>query len=105
MVAAAKKVQRREQGSAQTLEELKAYGARMGRSPKWAEHVWNARQRAKDKPRPQRSLHIGPPVPSQDELMAMSLQELERVASEQGWPPQWPSEFFYSNNQQPSQHP
>lgn len=39
--------ERREQGAARTLEELREIGRQKGRHPKWAEHVYNARQRAR----------------------------------------------------------
>lgn len=92
MAARIRVERRQEQGSAKSLKELKAYGAKMGRSPKWAEHVFNARQRKKAKPAPR----LRPPEPSLDALKAMTLPELERVAHEQSWPREWPSEFYYS---------
>jgi superfamily II DNA or RNA helicase len=95
MRAEAQKESRREQGSAQTLEDLKAYGAKMGRSPQWADHVWNARQRKrapkKLPPPPQIDL---PPVPTEIELNSMTLDELEKVRLAQGWPLSWPVEYY-----------
>ena len=96
MVEAMRKDTRREQGSAQTLEDLKALGAKLGRSPKWAEHVFNARQTKKAKPKrltapPQIEL---PPVPTDIELNSMTLEELEGVRLAQGWPLSWPVEYY-----------
>lgn len=88
------KENKREQGSAQTLEDLKAYGAKMGRSPKWAEHVFNARQRKKPAARKAPPAIDLPPVPTEIELNSMTLEELEVVRLAQGWPLSWPVEYY-----------
>uniref|UniRef100_A0AAU6W1Q5 Helicase n=1 Tax=Pseudomonas phage Touem01 TaxID=3138548 RepID=A0AAU6W1Q5_9VIRU len=94
MVAAMRKDTQREQGSAKSLEDLKALGAKLGRSPKWAEHVFNARQSKKAKPRPKPPVIELPPVPTEIELSVMSLEELEKVRLAQGWPISWPVQYF-----------
>jgi superfamily II DNA or RNA helicase len=88
--------QRRMQGQTQTLEDLKAYGAKMGRSAQWAEHVWNARQRKKEPKKSPPVIDL-PPVPTDEQLAVMTLEELEKVRAEQGWPLSWPTEFYRSN--------
>jgi DNA repair protein RadD len=45
MKVQARKKRQQEVASARSLDELKAYGAKMGYSPKWAEHVFHARQK------------------------------------------------------------
>lgn len=98
------KENKREQGSAQTLEDLKAYGAKMGRSAKWAEHVFNARQRKKETPKlPRKAPPVIelPPEPTEIELSIMTMPELEKVCREQGWPMKVASDLF-TKYQQPS---
>ena len=41
----ARRAERREQGMAQSLEALREIARRKGYAPKWADHVWNARQK------------------------------------------------------------
>jgi len=41
----ARKAKRMDQGRADSLEALLEIARREGRNPRWAHHVWNARQR------------------------------------------------------------
>lgn len=89
MAEAMRKDKRREVGQAKSLAELQKIAAERGYSSGWAYHTWQAKSRKRAPDRP--------PEPSLDELKAMDLQTLERVASEQGWPPMWASNFYHSN--------
>lgn len=97
MIEELKKQQRIERGSAHTMDELKAYAAKMGYSPGWAKHTFEARQkkkRVKKLPTPPPQMQLRPEEPTLDELNAMTLDELEKVAREQGWPRDFASDFF-----------
>jgi len=104
MIAKQREEAKREQGRHQSLEDLKAYAVKMGRSPKWAEHVWNARQRKKEQkkapPPPRIEL---PPEPSDIELSVMTMPELEKVCREQGWPPKVAADLYRKYNQPSAQ--
>lgn len=43
--AALVRERKQEQGRADSLEALRELAKREGRNPRWADHVWNARQR------------------------------------------------------------
>jgi superfamily II DNA or RNA helicase len=91
MIEAIRRGKKSEVKGAKSLEELERIGAERGYSAGWAKATWAARARTREKYRPAR-----PAEPSLAELKAMSLEELESVASQQGWPRDFPSEFYYS---------
>lgn len=91
MVEALRKSKKAEVKKAKSLEDLERIGAERGYSPGWAKASWESRARTREKYRPTR-----PKEPSIDELKQMSLDELTAVAEAQGWPREFPSEFFYS---------
>lgn len=74
-----------------SLEELQRHASVQGYSPGWAKHVFEARQKAK-----QKWGNARPPEPHIDELKKMTLTQLEQVANEQGWPITWASNFMKS---------
>lgn len=105
MVEDMRKDKQKEVKGAKTLEELQKIAAQRGYSAGWAKHAFEARQRAKEKYKPA----LRPPEPSVPEMKVMSLEQLEKVASEQGWPRDFASEFYhtqgagadlFNNNQQ-----
>lgn len=104
MAEAMRRQKKNEVKGAKTLEELLKIAAQRGYSEGWAKHTFAARQRTREKYRPTR-----PPQPSNDELKVMPLEQLEKVANEQGWPRDFASEFYhtqglgadlFNNNQQ-----
>lgn len=91
MAEALRKSKKAEVKNAKSLEELERIGAERGYSQGWAKHTWEARQRTREKYRPTR-----PKEPTTEELKVMTLDQLEKVAAEQGWPRDFPSSFYYS---------
>ncbi|MGE4340240.1 MAG: DEAD/DEAH box helicase [Pigmentiphaga sp.] len=91
MRAAMSQAKRQEVKSAKSLADLERIGAQRGYSPGWARATYEAKQRTRAKYRRDEP----PPPPSISELSQMTLAELEAVANQQGWPREWPSEFFY----------
>lgn len=91
MADAMRRSKKKEVQGAKTLEELQRIAAQRGYSSAWAKHTWEARQRAREKYRPAR-----PPEPTVEQMKVMSLEELQKVTEEQGWPRTFPSEFFYT---------
>lgn len=91
MAEAMRKTKQKEVKGAKSLEELQRIAAQRGYSSAWAKHTWEARQRAREKYRPAR-----PPEPTVEQMKVMSLEELQKVTEEQGWPRTFPSEFFYT---------
>lgn len=92
MAEAMRAAKRNEVRGAKTLEELQRIAAARGYSPGWARATFEAKQRTRQKYQRQ----AAPPEPSLSELKNMTLEQLTRVAREQGWPHQWPSEFYHS---------
>lgn len=91
MAEALRKSKKAEVKGAKSLEELERIAAERGYSSGWAKHTWEARQRTREKYRPTR-----PPEPSTEELILMTLDQLEKVANEQGWPRDFASTFYYT---------
>lgn len=90
MAAQGKKEKRREVGQAKTYEELLKIEAERGYKKGWAKHTFEAKQRRRA-PEPE---YLPPAPPSHEQLEAMSLEQLEQVAIEQGWPKEWPAQFY-----------
>lgn len=80
MAAALRKQKQQEVKSAKTLEELERIGAERGYSQGWAKATFEAKQRTKAKFK----RAARPPEPSLDVLKRMTLEQLEKVAVEQG---------------------
>lgn len=92
MAEAMRRNKKKEVQGAKTLEELQKIAAQRGYSAGWAKHAYDARQRTREKYRPTR-----PKEPTTDELKVMTLEQLEKVAGEQGWPRDFPSLFYYEH--------
>lgn len=91
MAEALRRSKKAEVKNAKSLEELERIGAERGYSQGWAKNTWEARQRTREKYRPTR-----PPEPPIEELILMTLDQLEKVANEQGWPRDFASEFYHT---------
>lgn len=93
MAAQLSKAKRQEVGQAKSLEDLQRIAAERGYSKHWARHIWEARNKKKAEPR-----YIPPPPPTNEQLATMTLKQLEQVAKEQGWPAEWPAQYYNGGN-------
>ncbi len=77
--------------NAYALEELERIEAERGYKKGWAKHTFEAKKRKKV-----RRVVDRPPEPSLEEMKVMTLERLERVAREQGWPRDFGSSFYHT---------
>lgn len=87
MAANLRKDKVKEVGRAQSLEELQKIAAERGYKPSWAQHVYESRMKKKAPKAP-------PPVPPIEDLLKMTLKELEAIQIQQNWPEDWAVNFF-----------
>lgn len=78
---------KKEVGRAQSLEDLQKIAAERGYKPSWATHVYESKMKKKA-PKPP------PPVPPMEDLLKMTLKQLEVIQIQQNWPDDWATNFF-----------
>lgn len=91
MTALLRKKKQKEVKGAKTLEELERIGAERGYSPGWAKTQFEMKSRTRAK-----YARLSPPEPTTEQLKMMSIEQLEKVAREQGWPRDFASEFYHT---------
>jgi superfamily II DNA or RNA helicase len=92
MAEAIKRDKKVEVGKAREMDDLLRIEKERGYKKGWAKHTFESRKRKKPKA-PER-----PPEPTLDELKAMTLEQLERVAREQNWGRDFASDFYHSQH-------
>jgi len=90
MVQAQKRKKMAEVKKAKTKDDLRRIAKERGYAPGWVECQWQAKQKARERFTKAKA----PPAPSIAELKAMTLDQLETVAQQQGWPSDWAANFF-----------
>lgn len=90
MVAAIKRKRLAEVKKARNRDDLQRIADERGYAPGWVERQWEAKQKARERFKPRR-----PTVPPMPILRAMSLEQLEAVANDQGWPSDWAFRFYW----------
>lgn len=87
------KRQKDEVKKAKTREELTAIAVARGYKPGWVNHQLELKERGRTGTYRRRQSAL-PPPPSDAQMALMSLDELVKVANEQGWPVSWAHEHF-----------